>query len=776
MTKRIITFAILLATVITMNAQTLKGIVVDEDNRPLEYVNITILNANDSSFVTGVTSGLDGSFIINKTKDNQILRFSIVGYKTIYITDSNARLGNVQMFPDARQLNEVIVKSNLPKTHVKGNALITNIEGSVLEHSGTGIDLLNKIPMVEAKGEDVSVFGRGDAVVYINGREVKDKKELSQLNSDMIKRVEVVQNPGAQYAASIKAVIRIFLKKPQGEGFSFDNNTRYSYKYDSEWYENLYMNYRKRGLDIGVTLWGQRQVYGEDKTVTQTTYLENKWHQNADTRIRNYTEIMFAPTLTLNWQLNDDHSIGLRYNYFRLPKQYMENSYANTEVLRNDIALENSMSYLNPTFGAWNHSLNLYYNGKAKDWQIDINSDIYLAGDLLKSRTDETVTDHISNQKTDIVVDAANRTRNNLYAVKATFSHPLWGGQLTFGSEDSYTHRTSSYTTPQHIVKDDESEINETLLSAFTEYSHSIGKLSVNAGLRFEHTDNNYYVYGKRMDEQCRNYNDLFPSIALSLPVGNIQTSLSYSRDINRPAYSMLRSSVYYDNKYTLEGGNPLLTPEYDDNIVLNAAWKWLNFTTGYSHIKNQPTMFSEPYSEKHPEVSYLHPIEQKPYNSWFASINISSTIKCWTPGLNVYLRGQDFKADTKDGIRTLNHPIASIGLMNHIALPHNWHIDANYSYLSKGHASNVKLLSNQQSFDFTIMKQWMKGKMEVRLQLQDAFNQFGQCVRIYNGVRELEELKSNRRALTLDIRYKFNTGTNKYKGQGAGTTQKNRM
>lgn len=774
--KRMITFAILLTIGVTMNAQTLKGVVVDENNKPLEFVNIAILNTKDSAFVNGVISGLDGSFSIPDIKENQMLRFSIVGYKARYITSPNAALGNIQMLPDTKQLNEVVVKGNLPKTHVKGDALITNIEGSMLEHSGTSIDLLNKIPMVEAKGENVSVFGRGDAVVYINGREVKDKKELTRLNSDMIKRVEVVQNPGAQYAANVKAVVRIYMKKPQGEGFSLDNETRYGYQYDNEWYENLYMNYRKKGLDFGATLWGQRQVYGEDKTITQTTYLVNKWYQDADTRIRNYANIMFAPTLTLNWQLSDEHSVGLRYSYFRMPKQYMENSYVNTEVFRDEIPLENSMSYLSPVFKSWNHSFNLYYSGKTKDWQIDINSDIYLAGELMKSRTDETVTDHTSDHKTVMAVDATNRTRNNLYAIKVKASHPLWGGQLTFGSEDSYTHRTSNYSNPQHIVKDDESEINETLLSAFMEYNHSIGKMYLNAGLRFEHTDNDYYVYEKRMDEQCKKYNDLFPSIALSIPIGKAQTSLSYSRDITRPAYSMLRSSVYYDNKYTLEGGNPLLTPEYDDNIVLNTAWKWLNFTAGYSHIKNQPTMFSEPYSDEHPEVSYIHPIEQKPYNSWYTGINVSPTIKCWTPNLYIYLRGQDFKADTKDGVRTLNHPIASIGLMNHIILPHDWHLDANYTFQSKGHASNIKLLRNQQSFNFTVMKQWMKGKLETRLQVQDAFNQNGQCVRIYNGARELEELKNNRRSVTLSIRYKFNTAKNNYKGQGAGSSQKNRM
>jgi len=81
MTKRIITSAILLTIGVTMNAQTLKGIVVDENNKPLEFVNIAILNAKDSAFVNGVISGLDGTFSIPDIKESQMLRFSIVGYK-----------------------------------------------------------------------------------------------------------------------------------------------------------------------------------------------------------------------------------------------------------------------------------------------------------------------------------------------------------------------------------------------------------------------------------------------------------------------------------------------------------------------------------------------------------------------------------------------------------------------------------------------------------------------------------------------------------------------
>ena len=58
--------------------------------------------------------------------------------------------------------------------------------------------------------------------IYINGRQMRDRSELDRLQSDNIKSVEVITNPGARYAASTRAVIRITTKKMLGEGFGFD--------------------------------------------------------------------------------------------------------------------------------------------------------------------------------------------------------------------------------------------------------------------------------------------------------------------------------------------------------------------------------------------------------------------------------------------------------------------------------------------------------------------------------------------------------------------------
>ena len=115
------------------------------------------------------------------------------------------------------------------------------------------------------------------------------------------------------------------------------------------------------------------------------------------------------------------------------------------------------------------------------------------------------------------------------------------------------------------------------------EYGRSFGKVYAQVGLRYEHLTNDYFNFGKKEDEVCRNYGDWFPTAVISAPIGKAQLSLSYRRDIQRPAYSNLTSSTVYVNRYTYQSGNPYLLPTYTHSLVLNAAYKWANLTLNYS-------------------------------------------------------------------------------------------------------------------------------------------------------------------------------------------------
>ena len=242
------------------------GKVIDENGQPMPFVNVVLLSLPDSTFVQGAMTDDNGVFKIVTDVNEGLFKVTSVGYQTLYIKAASDL--TIQMKEDTEMLNEVVVKGQLPKTHVKGDAMRTTVAGTVLEKAGTVSDALGRIPSLEAERDGgVKVLGRGDAEVYINGRRVQDMKELSRLRSDQIQHVDVIQNPGARYAASTKAVVRITLKKAQGEGISFQDNLEGVYQYGHTLTNNLDVNYRTGGLDVTASLWAGR--YGHWKSLQE---------------------------------------------------------------------------------------------------------------------------------------------------------------------------------------------------------------------------------------------------------------------------------------------------------------------------------------------------------------------------------------------------------------------------------------------------------------------------------------------------------------------------
>ena len=253
---------------------------------PLAFANVVLLNRTDSAFVKGTVSGEAGSFVIDSSCNGGIIKVTSVGYKTICKDCTGENMGIIKMEEDSEALGEVVVKSSMPKTILKNGGMTTTIVGSVLEKAGTMENLLDRIPNVSAQNGSIKVFGRGEPVIYINGRQMRDKSELDHLHSDNIKSVEVITNPGVRYAASTKAVIRITTKKIQGEGFGFDAKTtgEYDEKKNFGGFGQLNMNYRKNGLELGAYAFGARQYQPDNKDLQQKTYLDKTWNQKSEIR------------------------------------------------------------------------------------------------------------------------------------------------------------------------------------------------------------------------------------------------------------------------------------------------------------------------------------------------------------------------------------------------------------------------------------------------------------------------------------------------------------
>ena len=758
------------------------GRVIDEHGEAMPYVNVVLLSLPDSAFVQGAMTNEQGMFNIVTDQSEGLLKVTCVGYETQYIKAASGL--TIVLKEEAQTLGEVVVKSNLPKTFTKGDAMRTTVAGTILEKAGTVNDALARIPSLEADRDgSVKVLGRGEAEVYINGRRVQDMSELSRLRSDQIQHVDVIHNPGARYAASTKAVVRITLKKAQGEGFSFQDNAGFIYQYGHTLTNNLDVNYRTGGLDITASLWAGR--YGHWKSLQEndlTYYVGPDFYLSRSNQERTSVWKGWSPQLQVNYMLDENHSFGAFYKYDRHPS-YDTDGFFNTDNYVNGVYTERSESRISGDDNFHKHIFNAYYNGKVGNLGIDWNVDGLFDKTVEHNSTEETTID-VNNVRSYHEVKNSTKSSNNFWATKLIFSYPVWKGNLCVGGEYSYNHRTDAYsflsaeTLP---VKATDTEINEKSAAAFVEYGRQFGKLYAQVGLRYEHLTNDYFNFGVREDEVCRDYGDWFPTATLSMPVGKVQLSLSYRKDIERPAYANLTSSTVYINRYTYQSGNPYLRPTYTHNLSLNAAYKWAGMVVTYSRTKDNVTMATEPFpGADDPMVSLVRSINGSDgYNQLSLNPYARPTFGCWHPTWFIYAQWQNYKSPCADGSEiSLNHPYVSMGWDNTVELPHSWRLNAGVRFSTKGDVNNFRLTRNAFRSDLGVQRDFnlrSLGSVTLDLRCYDIFNTNKSAGIIY-GIREITAYNPARRTFSVDLTWKFNEAQSKYRGSGAGDKQKARM
>ena len=756
-----------------VKAQTISGLLIDEQHKPLPYANV-ILQTVDSVYLAGTMTGLDGKFELALHEKAKLINFSYVGYTTVVQEISKNELGTIQLFPDAQLLGEVVVKAYLPKTQAKGDAMVTTVSGTVLEKAGTAENLLDKIPNVTAQDGAVTVFGRGTPEIYINGRKIRNQQELDQLSSDNIKSVEVVSNPGARYDASVKAVIRIFTKKVEGEGFGFNNRALIRHRDEYGWsaYDQLNLNYRKNGFDLSAMLLAGDYRNGNDQTFVIDTHLDKQWRQNLDLTDQKSESKNIETTLTLNYQFDENHSIGARYNYERVPEYlWIANQFAQTYC--EELLYEDLHSVITMNEPETHHRSNFYYNGRVKKWSIDFNADGLWSEAKNTQVAQEDVMEGVNEE--DRSVTTIDTKRNELYAAKLVLSHPLAKGNLSFGAEYSHNKRNTTYLNPEGIIADDNAMIKEGATSAFVEYAKAFNKLQMQAGLRYEHVGFDYYDAGKFVDEQSKDYSNLFPSITFSFPIKDVQVQLGYASDINRPSYQQLRSSTFYVNRYMYDKGNPFLMPSITHNVTLAGSYKWMNMYVGYSHVKDDITNQTIAYSDDDPTIGLLTLQNTQAYDNLVAVFNINPTIGFWTPQLSLAIQKQWYEGETPWGKAKFNKPIGSVTFRNNFKLPKGFLLDLNGSYTTKGYQKNIYLADDMIDMNASLSKSFLKDKLTLQLQAYNILNP-KQVATVYSGIRVLQNTQVMHRQVSLTVRYKFNTTRSKYKGTGAGESQKNRM
>ncbi|MDR0961749.1 MAG: TonB-dependent receptor family protein [Mediterranea sp.] len=759
-------------------ARQLSGKVVNSTGQPVAYANVVLLTT-DSVFITGAVSNDDGEFALELTPNASLLKVSYIGYreKVLPIPTTDTHMGSIVLDDDALVLQEVVVKASIPVTRIKGDALVTNVQGSILEKAGTANDVLSKLPGVTLENGALNVFERGNPTIYINGRQVRDQNELSRLTSDNIESVEVVSNPGVRYAKSIKAVIRIRTKRNTDNGFGF--NERANVAYNSYWSgsNQLSLYYRHNGFDASGMIY-----YNEGKSwrrgeLNYKNYLNDFWENQSMTTQLSTSKRLYT-NLSLNYVFNERHSIGANYSFDRNPGNIGDLDFA-SRISKNQTLVESTTSDILTRNQYSAHEADFYYNGTIQKWVIDFNASMVSSNAKGNNATAETITQSDGNSEK-ATVTTTDFTDNTLYAAKLSIAYPLWEGDLTFGGEYSHTTRHNNYSGANNLVAANVSQVNEGLAAGFVEYSRAFfEKLQLQAGVRFENVLFDYYETGEYKPEQSRNYNNLFPTVSVSYPIGRVNLQLGYSSDVERPTFNMLSNRITYINRYTYMTGNPFLLPNITHSATLKSSYRWLQFYASFNRSKDNIITTVGDYLNN-PSIGVEKHVNTKPYNYVSFMLSASPTIGAWSPQWEARLYKQWYITDKPGGSQgeqiSMNRLAPTFRWNNAFRLPHGFLLNAGFTWRGKRDETNVTI-DSYWTTTASLYKGFLNEQLTFLLSGNDLFDTSGSSMVMYSG-RQQTSVKNRftNRSVSLTVSYKFNQKRSKYKGTGAGNEQRSRM
>ena len=753
----------------------LTGTIIDNQGHPVAYANIAVLNPADSTLIGGGVSNESGYFAIPYEQPVVLARISYVGYKTVYRLCSHPKAGTIRMRPDNYVIQGVVVQGERPKVQLQGNSLVMNVEGTVMERLGTAEDVLSRVPTISKKGDGYEILGKGAPLIYLNNRKLTNLNELRNIQSDNIKNVEVIQNPGARYDASVQAVIVIHTKRAQGEGLGVELTSwsRKNHGYVNN--ERVNMTYRKGGLELFANLFGAYNKRWNSGGFEQTVFADTLWsvtNHHESTARNPYLEGRAG----FNYQLNDSNSLGGFYQHtYDYVKTFDENA---DELQANNTPYDHlHNSGTRRERNAPKHQANLYYAGKLGQFSIDFNAD-YTAYKNVSRNSQQELSRNYENRD----VNTETQTRGRMVAEKLIVSHPLWKGQISIGEEYTNTRWRSSFENAEGYILGSNNEQHESNMAPFVELRQQLGRFQLQAGLRYEHVSSEYFVSGQRRDDQCRSYDDIFPSVALSTSIKKVQLSLSYAKRTNRPAYWLLSNDVIYENRLNMQRGNPYLRPVKYHNFSAMTMWKGFYLNTNFNHCVN-PFMIVMESIEQDSKVNMATTKNYDHVNWLIVTLGMQRDIRLgngvtWTPQYNATFMKQWLMTTFNGQDKSMNQPMLSLQLGNIVTLPHDWLLQADFNMHTHGYAgSNFKIETTNTMLSLSISKDLFKRRLNVKLSANDLFNQGISKGTFYFErmiLRKTEDDDS--RSLTLSLRYRFNVTPSRYRGTGAGNAEKDRL
>ena len=539
------------------------GRLMDNHNLPVEFANVQLLSAKDSSFLCGGVSNANGDFVIPCEQKQAIMKVSYVGYRTISRLVTIGRIGTIRMQADAYQLKRVVVKGNLRTD--RGDHAIYTFNEEQIKNARHSQDLITNIPGIitdPVTGKTRSIVNK-KLKILINGVAMTSDNDLKSIPANKIKKVEYYDAPPARYG-DVDILVKI-VTKPLDTGYAvgFDAKTAFTTGFANG---NAYYKYNKGYsqffVDYNIEMRNYHDCVGEDH---YSFMLDDRL---AD-YLYSYKKHFGYTNNTMNLKYAYSKPEDITFQITATPN-YQHTFYrGNVDILaQNNPEWTNGKGYNDNYTNTFGPSLDLYLSKQLPHkQQIDVDVlGTYYHNDQQDLNQQWSVGEGNSAAAKDnsTLVDDKMRSKNDSYSLitEVNYSKQWKKGELTLGWNNwmKWSDYTIRNVLSGYEPYNSSSSIN--YQSFFAQYQNNLGKLNYRIGVEG--------VWRKQKYEDIKKTNSYIrPTFLLTYLIKNGSIQLQSSNGFNNPPIAYLNENTTIIIPGIMSQGNPNLTSNNEYGAIL---------------------------------------------------------------------------------------------------------------------------------------------------------------------------------------------------------------
>lgn len=564
----------------------------------------TIVLSKDSSVVVNAISDSLGRFYIEipDLQEQCFIQAFFLGLKSLKskIDIKNSQSYLLTIRDSSNQLSKIVVSGSKPMFVSKSDRFVFT-PNKLLAEGSSAIDILRHTPMIQYSDKDdaINIISKSSTIIYINNRKSNLPREmiiqmLRSLPAENIMNIEIITNPGSEYASNtLGGIININIKRQADEGWLGNVSIQTQQSSYNSSFVNGSFNYRKNKLAIQfIPALSSNYNFNTTKDLFLYKYGDNNSINNYHYR-RYYVA---GGGLNIEFDLNRRSSISFSGWFSHVNGKSTTN--ATTTLLQDSISKRDSSEFSTSkgndtyTYNFGNFNYHFLFDSLGKSF-MDVNVD-YNHFDQQRAYDGQFYGPNSDSVNLAYYNVLPQHFLNLSERVDLTF--PVWKNViLNTGVQFSSTRvrdplqyfNVEAKNLVPDTAQDNNYRYNENYWGGFVTLSTPINKKwDANIGLRYEHTK----YTTEELDRSIKydsSYKNLFPSFGLSFsPDPKNHLGISITRKIIRPDIESLFPGIVYYTKTYFKENNPFLQP----SLVYN-------FQFGYSHGYNFSFLVNYSYS-----------------------------------------------------------------------------------------------------------------------------------------------------------------------------------